>query len=205
MWGDYRTSPVEQRAEFRDDGYQTTITIPSAKKVIRGERLYYASTIAVILIIFIPGGTSFLIATFMDIRSEPFGFYFALGWSSLVLYSLWAYIRMAAWRQRGQETIIIDPQHLIIRYNGDPRSHKTVYELKRIQPVEIKIRPRAVENPKNYFECRRAFYVRYGGVWRYTTLRFRYGRRIVRFGREITRADAEMIRDAINKKLNAIA
>ncbi len=206
MFYKFLVSPVEQRAQISDDGYQTVITIPSAKKVIRGEMFNYIFMIIMLLFIFIPTGLFMVVSALRNIRSDgAFPLPIGLVWTGLFAYSLWIMVRMAAWRTKGQETITADPQRLTIRYDADPWRRKTEYELGHIQSVEIDIRPREAETVANYFQRRGVSKIRSSVVWRYTTLRFRYGRRTVRFGREITREDAEMIREAINRRLTTIA
>jgi hypothetical protein len=196
--------PIRQRAEISDDDYQTVISIPSAKKVVPLELINYITIIIVLLVEIIPVCVIGSINTLRYIHSADISpFLCMLALTGLAISGLWMVIRMATWRAWGQEIVTVDSRCLTIRYNADPWNRKDEYDLRNVQSICVDVHPRAVESLANCFQRRRAARIMVFCVWRYTTLRFRYGRRIVRFGREINREDAGLIREAINKRLGA--
>ncbi|MBN1119466.1 MAG: hypothetical protein JXJ17_00180 [Anaerolineae bacterium] len=195
----YILSPVKDRAEITERGHQTFIDIPAAKNVVLYENLRYASVFIVAPLCL------FLFAAFGGFSTESlWWFLFNISLSVVLLYSWLISIRMGAWRQAGRERIIVDPQQITIRFDYDPWNRKAVYHFQHIQSIDIDIRPPAADLLVDGFQRYGVDRLRISRVWKYTTLRFEYQGKTVRFGREITRADAEMIREAINYRLNII-
>jgi hypothetical protein len=196
--------PVRRCIQIAGDGYQTVISIKIIRKDDGTERYVLPFRLAGLLLAFCCFGLCGVIMFLEEAASLSVTVWEAVRCSIPVILLIWSVfrlVRVAVWRSKGKETITIVPHQLTIQYDADPWKRKKDYELRYIQSVDVGIHPATPEKLRPIID----WWIRFTRVWKHTALCFRYKDKPVRFGREITRADAEMIRDAINKKLNAIA